>query len=99
MTLSLFSPEPVRNPADFVGREREVVQLSELLAAGRSSVVVGPNGSGKSSLLLHLGQAVGLVLDEPPLVVYLDLSGGEFATRCRVNDSPQSTKKTCCNRR
>lgn len=75
MTLSLFSPEPVRNPADFVGREREVVQLSELLAAGRSSVVVGPNGSGKSSLLLHMGQAVGLVLDEPPLVVYLDLSG------------------------
>jgi hypothetical protein len=75
MTLSLFSPEPVRDPANFVGREREVVQLSELLAAGRSCAVVGPPGSGKTSLLLHIGQAAAMVLDIPPLVVYLDLAG------------------------
>ncbi|HYF63617.1 MAG TPA: ATP-binding protein, partial [Herpetosiphonaceae bacterium] len=75
MTFSLFSPEPVRDPAHFVGREREVVQLSELLAAGRSCAVVGPPGSGKTSLLLHIGQAAAMVLDVPPLVAYLDLAG------------------------
>lgn len=75
MTFSLFSSEPVRDPAQFVGREREVVQISELLAAGRSCVLVGPTGSGKTSLLNHLGQAAAMVLDVPPTVIYLDLAG------------------------
>jgi hypothetical protein len=75
MKSSLFSPEPIRDPAQFVGREREVVQISELLAAGRSCVVVGPDGSGKTSLLNHISQAVDLVLDTPPTAIYLDLTG------------------------
>ncbi len=75
MTFSLFSTEPIRDPAQFVGREREVVQLSELLAAGRSSVVVGPDGSGKTSLLNHISQAAALVLDTPPTIIHLDLTG------------------------
>jgi energy-coupling factor transporter ATP-binding protein EcfA2 len=75
MTFSLFSTEPIRDPAQFVGREREVVQISELLAAGRSCVVVGPEGSGKTSLLNHISQAAALVLDTPPTVIYLDLLG------------------------
>ncbi len=75
MTFSLFSTEPIRDPAQFVGREREVVQISELLAAGRSCVVVGPEGSGKTSLLNHIGQTAALVLDTPPTVIYLDLVG------------------------
>lgn len=70
--LKYFSSNPVRDPRQFVGREREIVHITELLAAGRSCVVVGPDGSGKTSLLHHIAQTAALVLDEPPLVVSLD---------------------------
>ncbi|HEY1014738.1 MAG TPA: ATP-binding protein [Herpetosiphonaceae bacterium] len=75
MSIPLFSPEPVRDPAQFVGREREIVQISELLAAGRSCALIGPPGAGKTSLLWHLEQTADLLLDVPPVTVYLDLSG------------------------
>lgn len=75
MSIPLFSPEPVRDPAHFIGREREIVQLSELLAAGRSCALIGPPGAGKTSLLWHIEQTAGLLLDVPPATVYLDLAG------------------------
>lgn len=74
MTQPYFSTTPIHDPRDFVGREREIVQINEALAAGRSCAVIGPSGSGKTSLLHHIGQAVAMVLDEPPQVVFLSLA-------------------------
>ncbi|KPL85969.1 nSTAND1 domain-containing NTPase [Herpetosiphon geysericola] len=79
MKQRYFSTAPIHDPRDFVGREREIVQINEALAAGRSCAVIGPQGSGKTSLLHHIGQAVAMVLDEPPQVVFLSLT--------RVNDA------------
>ena len=69
----MLSADPVRDPAYFVGREREIVQITEALVAGRSCCVVGPAGSGKTSLLWHIQQMIDLVLDIPPQTIYLDL--------------------------
>ncbi len=74
MKQSYFSTTPIHDPRDFVGREREIVQINEALAAGRSCAVIGPPGSGKTSLLHHIGQAVAMVLDQPPQVVFLSLT-------------------------
>ena len=67
---------------DFIGREREMVQLTETLVAGRSACLVGPEGSGKSLLLLHLAHSAAIVLDTPPPIVWVD------ARAIRLADAP-----------
>lgn len=72
--MKYFSTQPIRDAQQFIGREREIVQINELLAAGKSCAVIGIDGSGKTSLLNHLAQTAAMVLDDPPLVVYVDLA-------------------------
>jgi energy-coupling factor transporter ATP-binding protein EcfA2 len=65
----------ITDPARFVGRWRELGAACEQLERRRPLLLYGPSGSGRSSLLTHLAQAAGAVLEIPNLnAFYLDLS-------------------------
>lgn len=50
-----FHRGPVRDPAYFFGRTREIEYAADLLREGQSLAVSGPRRIGKTSLLFHLG--------------------------------------------
>lgn len=63
------------DPGKFVGRWRELGAACEQLERRRPILLYGPSGSGRSSLLTHLAQAAGAVLEIPNLnAFYLDLA-------------------------
>lgn len=65
----------ITDPGKFVGRWRELGAACEQLERRRPLLLYGPSGSGRSSLLTHLAQAAGAVLEIPNLnAFYLDLS-------------------------
>ncbi len=71
-----FHRGPVRDPAYFSGRSREVQFLADLLRQGQSVAITGPRRFGKTSLLFHLihrevAMAHGLG-DDATRRVYLD---------------------------
>jgi DNA-binding winged helix-turn-helix (wHTH) protein len=51
-----FHRGPIRDPAYFYNREREVNQILKMLDKGQSVSIVGPRKIGKTSLLLHVSQ-------------------------------------------
>ncbi len=51
-----FHRGPVREPAYFFGRAREIEYATDLLRQGQSLAVSGPRRIGKTSLLFHLAQ-------------------------------------------
>lgn len=65
----------ITDPGKFVGRWRELGAACEQLERRRPLLLYGPSGSGRSSLLTHLAQAAGAVLEIPDLnAFYLDLA-------------------------
>jgi hypothetical protein len=44
-------PQPPRSPRGFVGRDKELVELEKLIAAGEAIVVYGAEGIGKTALV------------------------------------------------
>ncbi|MEF3273601.1 MAG: AAA family ATPase [Chloroflexus sp.] len=65
----------ITDPGRFVGRWRELGAACEQLERRRPLLLYGPSGSGRSSLLTHLAQAAGAVLEIPNLnAFYLDLA-------------------------
>ena len=55
-TNPFFHRGPVREPAYFFGRAREIEFAADLLRQGQSLAVSGPRRIGKTSLLFHLAQ-------------------------------------------
>ncbi|NNJ11009.1 AAA family ATPase [Chloroflexales bacterium ZM16-3] len=51
-----FHRGPIRDPAYFFGRERELRQILNLLRGGQCISIVGPRRIGKTSLLMHLAR-------------------------------------------
>lgn len=67
--------ERITEPERFTGRWREVGMVFERLEARRPVLLTGAPGTGKSSLLTHVGQSAGAVLEDPTLeALYLDLA-------------------------
>ncbi|NJN18152.1 MAG: hypothetical protein HC822_18745 [Oscillochloris sp.] len=67
--------ERITRPERFAGRWREVSQIFERLERRRPVVLVGGPGVGKSSLLTHIAQSAGAVLEMPQLLtLFLDLA-------------------------
>lgn len=65
----------ITDPAWFAGRWREVGMVFERLEARHPVLLTGIPGIGKSSLLTHVGQSAGAVLEDPTLeALYLDLA-------------------------
>lgn len=65
----------ITDPAYFTGRWREVSQVFERIERRRPAMVCGPPGIGKSSLITHIAQSAGAVLEIPDLLAwYLDLA-------------------------
>lgn len=65
----------ITDPAYFTGRWREVSQVFERIERRRPALVCGPPGIGKSSLITHVAQSAGAVLEIPDLLAcYLDLA-------------------------
>jgi hypothetical protein len=65
----------ITNPARFTGRWREVGMVFEGLERRRPVMLAGAPGAGKSSLLTHVAQSAGAVLEIPDLdALYLDLA-------------------------
>ena len=71
-----FHRGPVRDPAYFSGRTREVNYLADLLRQGQSVAISGPRRFGKTSLLFHLAHPSVAVAhglgDDSTRWVYLD---------------------------
>ena len=77
-TNPFFHRGPVREPAYFFGRTREIEFAADLLRQGQSLAISGPRRIGKTSLLFHLAQpevaaAHGL---GPEAVRWVYLDGG-----------------------
>ncbi|MFQ3663342.1 MAG: AAA family ATPase [Chloroflexaceae bacterium] len=67
--------ERITDPERFAGRWREVGMVFERIEARRPVLLTGARGTGKSSLLTHVGQSAGAVLEDPTLeALYLDLA-------------------------
>lgn len=65
----------ITNPARFTGRWREVGMVFEGLERRRPVLLSGAPGAGKSSLLTHMAQSAGAVLEIPDLdALFLDLA-------------------------
>lgn len=65
----------IKDPARFTGRWREVGMVFEGLERRRPVMIAGAPGAGKSSLLTHVAQSAGAVLELPDLdALYLDLA-------------------------
>jgi len=58
--------------SSFVGREREIADLTELLESGRLVTLTGPGGSGKSRLALEVGARLSARYPNGPW--FVDLS-------------------------
>ena len=68
----------IRNPEDFFGREREVMQIYERLRNMQSTSVVGERRIGKSSLLWYVVENGCRQLDEGYKFVYVDHQNARF---------------------
>ncbi|MGQ9926699.1 MAG: ATP-binding protein [Chloroflexaceae bacterium] len=67
--------ERITDPERFAGRWREVGMVFERIEARRPVLLIGARGTGKSSLLTHVGQSAGAVLEDPTLeALYLDVA-------------------------
>src|SRR5687767_9071854 len=81
-------------PSSFVGRDREVAQLVELVNAHRLVTVTGPGGVGKSRLVAEAGAA--LRAHFPGGIEFRSLTGLDAsATIARISaqlgkDSPET---------
>ena len=64
----------------FVGRQREIAEVSDLLAHHRLVTLTGPGGSGKTRLAIEV--AAGLVDAYPDGVWFIDLSSVQDAVPC-----------------
>lgn len=63
----------------FVGREREIAEIQELLGQTRLLTLLGPGGMGKTRLALKVGQEMGETVANGSVVVYLQpLNSVEF---------------------
>ncbi len=51
-----FHRGPIRDPAYFYNRQREVKQILDMLGKGQSVSIIGPRKIGKTSLLLHVSR-------------------------------------------
>jgi len=77
-TNPFFHRGPVREPAHFFGRAREVKFITDLLRQGQSVSVSGSRRLGKTSLLMHLAHPdVAAAHDlSPSLIRWVYLDGG-----------------------
>lgn len=65
----------IKDPARFTGRWREVGMVFEGLERRRPVMLSGAPGAGKSSLLTHVAQSAGAVLELPDLdALFVDLA-------------------------
>jgi hypothetical protein len=65
----------ISNPAKFTGRWREVSLIFDQLERRRPVLISGGPGIGRSSLLTHIAQSAGAVLEIPELIALsLDLA-------------------------
>ncbi|NTU84438.1 MAG: ATP-binding protein [Chloroflexales bacterium] len=65
----------ITDPSRFTGRWREVGMVFERLERRQPVILAGAAGAGKSSLLTHVAQAAGAVLEIPDLdALFLDLA-------------------------
>ncbi len=65
----------IKDPARFTGRWREVGMVYEGIERRRPVMLAGAPGAGKSSLLTHVAQSAGAVLELPDLeALYVDLA-------------------------
>jgi hypothetical protein len=65
----------ITNPAKFIGRWREVSLIFDQIERRRPVLIGGSPGIGRSSLLTHVAQSAGAVLEIPDLIaLYLDLA-------------------------
>ena len=93
-TLDVPSNLPVRLTA-FVGREREIADLQELVSKNRLVTLVGPGGTGKTRLSLELASAMLDGLTDG--VYFVDLSPirdpelvpSTIATALELKEGPQ----------
>jgi hypothetical protein len=73
----------ITDPARFAGRWRELSQISERLEQRRPVLLAGGGGVGKSSLLTHVAQSAGVVLERPDLEsLFVDLAVLPNAAAC-----------------
>ncbi|MFV9503263.1 MAG: ATP-binding protein [Oscillochloridaceae bacterium umkhey_bin13] len=73
----------ITDPTRFTGRWREVGMVFERLERRRPVMLVGAPGAGKSSLLTHVAQSAGAVLELPDLAaLFVDLAVLHDAASC-----------------
>ncbi len=73
----------ITDPARFAGRWRELSQICERLEQRRPVLIAGASGVGKSSLLTHVAQSAGVVLERPDLdALFVDLEMLPSAAAC-----------------
>lgn len=73
----------ITDPRRFTGRWREVGMVFERIERRRPVLLVGSPGSGKSSLLTHVAQAAGAILELPDLAaLFVDLAVLPDAASC-----------------
>jgi predicted ATPase/DNA-binding XRE family transcriptional regulator len=74
---SLVQPSPASGLplrlTSFIGREREIAEVREILRAGRLVTIIGPGGIGKTSLAREVARAVEAQL--PGGVMLVELAG------------------------
>ena len=97
---ALDAPTPTNLPpqrSSFVGREREVAEVTELLGEARLVTLTGPGGSGKTRLALHVAErhldrfADGVFLVNLGAVVDAELVPSALATTLGVREEPGRT--------
>jgi hypothetical protein len=73
----------ITEPAHFTGRWREVSMVFERIEQRRPAMVAGAAGVGKSSLITHVAQSAGAVMEIPGLrSLFLDLAVLPDAPTC-----------------
>ncbi len=98
----------ITNPAKFIGRWREVSLIFDQIERRRPVLIGGAPGIGRSSLITHIAQSAGAVLEIPDLIALsLDLAvlddaattyrliAREFGVRgTTINDVETGLKRT-----
>lgn len=75
--------ERITDPARFIGRWREVGMVFEQIERRRPALVLGRPGVGKSSLITHIAQSAGAVMEIPGMrALFLDLAVLPDAPTC-----------------
>ena len=89
----------MHDPREFVGRTKELKQITDLLSHNGLVSLVGPFGSGKSSVLAFLRATAHTWFGgDPSRVIYLDCQGltspQDFYTEvCQLLGKPGTTAR------